>query len=57
MSYWQVGNLLSTLPGVLFVARVPKSPNIRLVARAEHECVSMNTYLVLVLAQSMGAHG
>ncbi len=39
-----------------FVARVPKSLHTRLVARAEQEGVSMNTYVVAVLAQSMGAH-
>ena len=39
-----------------FVARVPKSLHTRLVARAEQEGVSMNTYLVSVLAQSMSAH-
>ena len=40
-----------------FVARVPKSLHTRLVARAAAEGVSMNTYLVSVLAQSMTAHG
>jgi antitoxin HicB len=37
-----------------FVARVPKSLHTRLVARALQEGVSMNTYLVSVLAQSVG---
>jgi antitoxin HicB len=39
------------------VARVPKSLHTRLVARAAAEGVSMNTYLVSVLAQSMTTHG
>lgn len=39
-----------------FVARVPKSLHTRLVARAAVEGVSMNTYLVSVLAQSIGTH-
>ena len=38
-----------------FVARVPKSLHTRLVARAEQEGVSMNTYLVSLLAESVGA--
>jgi antitoxin HicB len=39
-----------------FVARVPKSLHTRLAARAAAEGISMNTYLVSVLAQSVGAH-
>lgn len=39
-----------------FVARVPKSLHTRLVTRAQQEGVSMNTYLVSVLAQSVGSH-
>jgi antitoxin HicB len=37
-----------------FVACLPKSLHTRLVARALKEGVSMNTYLVSVLAQSVG---
>jgi len=40
-----------------FVARVPKSLHTRPMARALQEGVSMNTYLVSVLAQSVGNPG
>ena len=42
-----------------FVARVPKSLHTRLVARAEQEGVSMNTLLVSIIAEGVGAraHG
>ena len=38
-----------------FVARVPKSLRTRLVARAEQEGVSMNTLLVSIIADGVGA--
>ena len=38
-----------------FVARVPKSLHTRLVARAEQEGVSMNTFLVSIIAEGVGA--
>ena len=37
-----------------FVARVPKSLHTRLVARAEQEGVSMNTFLVSIIAEGVG---
>lgn len=38
-----------------FVARVPKSLHTRLVARAEQEGVSMNTFLVSIIAEGVSA--
>ncbi len=38
-----------------FVARVPKSLHTRLVARAEQEGVSMNTLVVSIIAEGVGA--
>ena len=38
-----------------FVARVPKSLHTRLVARAEQEGVSMNTFLVSLIAEGVGS--
>ena len=40
-----------------FVARLPKSLHTRLVARAEQEGVSMNTLVVSLIAQGVGARG
>ena len=42
-----------------FVAPVPKSLHTRLVARAEQEGVSMNTLMVSIIAEGVGArtHG
>ena len=38
-----------------FVARMPKSLHTRLVARAEQEGVSMNTLVVSIIAEGIGA--
>ena len=38
-----------------FVARMPKSLHTRLVARAEQEGVSMNTLVVAIIAEGIGA--
>jgi antitoxin HicB len=39
-----------------FVARIPKSLHLRLISRAQQEGVSMNTMVVSMLSESLGAH-
>lgn len=38
-----------------FVARIPKSLHLRLISRAQQEGVSMNTMVVSMLSESLGA--